>query len=98
MALSGGQVRIDLQHDGAVAVLTLSRPGKFNAVTYEMRARVAEHFATLDADPAVRVAVIRGDDGVFTSGGDIEGFTEVEPPFFTDLGHDLTAPARSPKP
>ena len=42
--------------------------------------------------------VIRSDGKHFTSGGDIAGFMEVEPFDLTDLGHDVTAAARSPKP
>ncbi|MGH9023991.1 MAG: enoyl-CoA hydratase/isomerase family protein [Acidimicrobiia bacterium] len=98
MALTGGEVRLAHQREGAVAVLTLSRPGKMNAVTFEMRERLNEHFVAIDKDPQVRVVVIRGEGEVFTAGGDIEGFLEVDPPHFTDLGHDLTAPSRSPKP
>jgi 2-oxoglutaroyl-CoA hydrolase len=59
---------------------------------------VAERFAEIDADDEVRVVVIRGDGEHFTSGGDIAGFMEVEPFDLTDLGQDVTAAARSPKP
>lgn len=98
MALTGGEVRLAHERDGSVAVLTLSRPGKMNAITFEMRGRLADHFAAIDRDRQVRVVVVRGEGEVFTVGGDIEGFLEVDPPDFTDLGHDLTAPSRSPKP
>jgi 2-oxoglutaroyl-CoA hydrolase len=64
----------------------------------ETRAQVAERFAEIDADDEVRVVVIRGDGEHFTSGGDIAGFMEVEPFDLTDLGQDVTAAARSPKP
>ena len=46
----------------------------------------------------MRVVVIRSDGEHFTSGGDIAGFMEVDPVDFTDLGHNVTAPARSTKP
>ena len=36
MPLTGGEVRFEREHDGQVAVLTLSRPGKLNAITWEM--------------------------------------------------------------
>jgi 2-oxoglutaroyl-CoA hydrolase len=98
MPLTGGEVRFEREHDGQVAVLTLSRPGKLNAITWEMRQRMLEHFQAIDADPAIRVVVIEGEGEAFSPGGDIPGFMEVEPHEFVDLGHNLTAPARSPKP
>jgi 2-oxoglutaroyl-CoA hydrolase len=97
MALTGGQIHLDKSHDGQVARLTLEN-GKYNIVTFETRRRMQELFAGIDADDGVRVVVIRGAGENFTSGGDIAGFMEVEPFGLTDLGHDITAPARSPKP
>jgi 2-oxoglutaroyl-CoA hydrolase len=46
----------------------------------------------------VHVVVIRAEGEHFTSGGDIAGFMEVEAVDLTDLGQNITAPARSPKP
>jgi 2-oxoglutaroyl-CoA hydrolase len=97
MALTGGRILAERTHDGQVAHLTLSN-GTYNIVTFETRRRMQELFAELDADPDVRVVVIRGEGKHFTSGGDIAGFMEVEPFGLTDLGHDITAAARSPKP
>jgi 2-oxoglutaroyl-CoA hydrolase len=98
MALTGGNVHLTHEHDGQVAVLTLSRPEKMNSITWEMRGKIEEHFAAIDRDAGVRAVVIRGEDGMFSPGGDIPGFMEVEPEAFIDLGRNLTAPARSPKP
>jgi 2-oxoglutaroyl-CoA hydrolase len=98
MPLTGGEVRFEREREGQVAVLTLSRPDKLNAITWEMRQRMLEHFHAIDPDPEIRVVVIRGEGENFSPGGDIPGFMEVEPHEFIDLGHNLTAPARSPKP
>jgi 2-oxoglutaroyl-CoA hydrolase len=97
MALTGGQVTLSRGADDRVAYLTLSH-GKYTVITWEMRQLVAERFAEIDADPSIHVVVIRSDGEHFTSGGDIAGFMEVEPIDFTDLGHNVTAPARSTKP
>jgi 2-oxoglutaroyl-CoA hydrolase len=97
MALTGGRIHLERSHDGQVAHLTLDN-GPYNVVTFETRRRMQELFAELDADEGVRAVVIRGAGENFTSGGDIAGFMEVEPFGLTDLGHDITAPARSPKP
>lgn len=95
MALTGGDVLLDKK--GPVAHLTLSH-GRYTVVTWEMRQLVADRFADIDADPEIRVVVVRSDGEHFTSGGDIAGFMEVDPMDFTDLGHNVTAPARSTKP
>jgi 2-oxoglutaroyl-CoA hydrolase len=98
VALTGGEFRFEREHDGQVAVLTLSRPERMNAITWEMRQQMLERFREIDADERIRVVVIRHDGEQFSPGGDIPGFMEVEPHEFIDLGHNLTAPARSPKP
>ena len=97
MALTGGQIRLGYSHDGRVADLTLDH-GKYTVITWAMRQQMAERFAEIDNDPRVAVVVIRSAGEHFSSGGDIAGFLEVEPVDFTDLGHNITAPARSPKP
>jgi 2-oxoglutaroyl-CoA hydrolase len=97
MTLTGGEIRLDRTHDGAVAELTLSN-GRFTIITWEMRQLMAERFAEIDADPEIRVVVIKSDGEHFSSGGDIPGFMEVDPVDFTDLGHNVTAPSRSTKP
>lgn len=97
MPLTGGEVRLERGHDGAVAYLTLAN-GPMTIITWEMRQRVAERFAEIDRDDDIRVVVIRSAGEHFSSGGDIAGFMEVEPIDFTDLGHNVTAASRSPKP
>jgi 2-oxoglutaroyl-CoA hydrolase len=97
MPTTGGDVLLDHGHDGQVAYLTLSH-GEYTIVTMQMRAQMAERFAEIDRDHNVRAVVVRSDGKHFTSGGDIAGFMEVDPIDLTDLGHDITAPARSPKP
>jgi 2-oxoglutaroyl-CoA hydrolase len=95
MALTGGD--IEVKTDGGVATLTLSN-GPYTVITWEMRRKMAERFAEIDADSGVRVVVISSAGKHFSSGGDIAGFMEVDPVDFTDLGHNVTAAARSPKP
>lgn len=97
MALTGGEIRLDRGHDGRVAYLTLDH-GPYNIITWETRQVMAERFAEIDADEAIQVVVVGAAGDHFSSGGDIEGFMEVDPIDFTDLGHHVTASARSPKP
>jgi 2-oxoglutaroyl-CoA hydrolase len=98
MALIDGDVHFSREYDGRAAVLTISRPDRMNTITWGMRSRVEEHFKTIDADADIRCVVIRAEGDVFTAGGDIPEFMEHEPEEFVDLGRNLTAPARSPKP
>ena len=97
MPLTGGEIRLDRTYDGRVAVLTLDH-GRYNIITWEMRQVMAERFAEIDADPTIKVVVVKADGEHFSSGGDIAGFMEVDPVDFTDLGQNVTAPARSTKP
>jgi 2-oxoglutaroyl-CoA hydrolase len=97
MALTGGEIRLDRGHDGRVAYLTLDH-GKYNIITWETRQVMADRFAEIDADDEIKVVVVQADGEHFSSGGDIAGFMEVDPIDFTDLGQNVTAPARSPKP
>ena len=95
MALTGGEIGVKI--DGPVATLTVSN-GPYTVITWQMRQQMAKRFAGIDADDQVRVVVIRSAGEHFSSGGDIAGFMEVDPVDFTDLGHNVTAAARSPKP
>ncbi|PXW96613.1 enoyl-CoA hydratase/carnithine racemase [Sphaerotilus hippei] len=58
-----------------VAVLTLSHPGKLNAVSVVMWQRLHEVFDGLaEREPRLRAVIVRGEGGSFVSGGDIEEF------------------------
>ena len=95
MALTGGEIGVKI--DGPVATLTVLN-GPYTVITWQMRQQMAKRFADIDADDQVRVVVIRSAGEHFSSGGDIAGFMEIDPVDFTDLGHNVTAAARSPKP
>ena len=51
--------------------ITLSTPGKLNAVGHEAHGQLAEVWRTVDRDPETRVVVVRGADGAFSAGGDL---------------------------
>jgi 2-oxoglutaroyl-CoA hydrolase len=97
MPLTGGEIRLERSHDGRVANLTLNH-GRYNIITWETRQVMADRFAEIDRDPDVKLVVIRAEGEHFSSGGDIAGFMEVDPIDLTDLGQNVTAAARSPKP
>jgi 2-oxoglutaroyl-CoA hydrolase len=97
MPLTGGEIRLERSHDGRVANLTLNH-GRYNIITWETRQVMADRFAEIDRDTDVKLVVIRAEGEHFSSGGDIAGFMEVDPIDLTDLGQNVTAAARSPKP
>lgn len=66
---------IDLQCAGAVATLTLSNPGKLNAIDLSMWRALKQRMAELVAQSDVRCVVVRGaGDEAFAAGGDLEEF------------------------
>ncbi len=62
------------QHDEAsgVATLTLNRPERLNALTFEVYRELREVFLALDREPGVRAIVLTGAGRAFCSGGDVE--------------------------
>lgn len=54
------------------AVLTLNRPRAMNALSRELRSRLAETIDALEADPAVRVLVLTGAGRAFCAGLDLK--------------------------
>lgn len=62
------------RHDAAsgVATLTLDRPQRLNALTFEVYRELREVFAALDTEEGVRAIVITGAGDAFCSGGDVE--------------------------
>jgi enoyl-CoA hydratase len=57
--------------DGVLEV-AMSAPGRLNAVGHQGHRELAAVWQTVDQDPDVRVAIIRGEDGVFSAGGDLD--------------------------
>jgi enoyl-CoA hydratase/carnithine racemase len=66
---------MELEHvlyetDGPLAVLTLNRPDRLNAITGQTMAEIGEALARIQADDAVRVGIITGAGRGFCAGGD----------------------------
>jgi enoyl-CoA hydratase/carnithine racemase len=58
-----------------VTTITLSNPGRYNAMSLAMWAQLADTLELLRSDPDVRVLILRGDgDKAFVSGADISEF------------------------
>jgi enoyl-CoA hydratase/carnithine racemase len=61
-----------LDGDTGVATITLDRPDRLNALTFEVYDELRRCFYTLHDEDAVRVVVITGSGRAFCSGGDVE--------------------------
>ena len=58
------------RHDG-VALLTLDRPQRLNAIGSDTHAQLQSALDAIEADPALRAVVITGAGSVFSAGADI---------------------------
>src|SRR6266849_8684674 len=54
-----------------IATITLNRPERLNAITFEVYRELTDFFAKLRDDKDVRVVVITGAGRAFCSGGDV---------------------------
>jgi enoyl-CoA hydratase/carnithine racemase len=61
---------------GPVAQVVLRHRSRMNAMTRAMWRQLRQAFLQLQADPRVRVVVVRGDDGHFCAGGDIAEYAD----------------------
>ena len=68
---------IEVSRDGAVQIVRMNRPDKKNAITRAMYAAMAKALRQGDADDAVRVHLILGVPGAFSSGNDLADFMAV---------------------
>ncbi len=60
-----------LEKEGHIAVLTLNRPEKMNAITQGMRESIPQALKEIQADDEVRVAILTGAGRGFCSGADV---------------------------
>jgi enoyl-CoA hydratase/carnithine racemase len=56
----------------AVATITLNRPERLNALTFEVYTELRDTFRALDTEPGVRSVIITGTGRAFCTGGDVE--------------------------
>ena len=61
------------EHDtkSSVATITLNRPERLNALTFEVYAELRDTFRALDTESGVRAIVITGKGRAFCTGGDV---------------------------
>ena len=69
-----------------------------NIVSYRGRSQINAIIEAFGQDPEVRVVVIRGANGTYTSGGDVKAFPQIETDGMSHLAWNIAAPERCPKP
>ena len=62
--------------DDGVAVLTMNRPGRRNAMSEAMMAAMDRVLGDVEADDAVGCVVLTGAEGAFCAGGDVKAMSE----------------------
>lgn len=94
---------VDIERDGAVALLTVNRPEALNAFNSEQLDALLARVREVSADPAIRAAIVTGaGERAFVAGADIKEMqakTPLEAKAFAELGHAVClAIERAPQP
>ena len=69
-----GQVTIDVKADRQLAILELSNPDRQNAISASMWNAIGKFAGAAGDRPDIRVILVRGSGGIFSSGADISDF------------------------
>jgi enoyl-CoA hydratase/carnithine racemase len=70
-----GEIRVG--HQDSIATVTLTNPGRRNAIDARMWGELARVMSMLSADTALRCVVLRGAEGHFAGGADITEFPQL---------------------
>lgn len=81
-----------------VAVLTLSRPERRNALNIELSAKLADAVHAAQADDGVGAIVVTGEDPAFCAGGDLAELATAEPASLHTVYAGFLAVAQCPLP
>ncbi|WP_075289515.1 enoyl-CoA hydratase/isomerase family protein [Pararhizobium arenae] len=76
--------RIRIEREGHVAVLTVSRPDKLNALDIEMLKALSAACDKIETDTDIRVVILTGEGKAFSAGGDIKAWGAMGP---NEFGH-----------
>ena len=68
-----------VEREGPIIVVTMNRPETRNAMDLEMMARMADAWDLIDGNPEIRVAILTGAGGHFSSGSDLKALAGAAP-------------------
>ena len=71
--------RVRSEIEGPVAILTLDRPEKLNAIDGAMIEALEAWVEAVEADRTIRVAILTGSGKAFSAGGDIKAWAGLDP-------------------
>jgi enoyl-CoA hydratase/carnithine racemase len=69
--MTDGRVLMERDPETGIARLTIDNPGRRNAYDPAMRERMGEYLDAIALDDAVKVVLLRGEGGVFSTGADM---------------------------
>lgn len=90
-------LRVEIDREKKIGWLYLDR-APLNIVSYHARRQINAVMEAFEADDDIGVVVIRGANGVYTSGGDVRGFFDIPRNGMSHLSWNISAPARCSKP
>lgn len=76
--------RIEISIENLIAVMTIRRPEKLNALDIPLLQELSTACDQVEADSSVRVAILTGEGKAFSAGGDIKAWGGMEP---QEFGH-----------
>jgi enoyl-CoA hydratase/carnithine racemase len=65
---------IEIDIDGPIAIMTVSRPDRLNALDLDMLKALGAACDEVETNADIRVAIITGDGKAFSAGGDIKAW------------------------
>lgn len=77
--------RISLDRHGKIAVVTINRPDKLNALDIEMLEALDAVCGEIEKDRSINAVVITGEGKAFSAGGDIKAWSAMTP---SEFGYD----------
>lgn len=90
-------LRVDVDVEKGIGYLILDRD-PLNIVSYTGRHQIRALIEEMDEDADIGVIVIKGANGVYTSGGDVKAFPDIPKNKMSDLHWNIGAPERADKP
>lgn len=78
---------VEFERDGAVALITLNRPERMNALGNDMLLQLKDAYAEIDANDAIKVGIITGRGRGFCAGRDMKEASTSD----TDLSEQATS-------
>jgi 2-(1,2-epoxy-1,2-dihydrophenyl)acetyl-CoA isomerase len=84
------QPLIEVEREGAHAIVTLNDPDKLNPLSAELTVQLHDQLSLLAADPGLRAIVLTGRDPAFSAGGDLRLMVNVAQRQLSEAGGGAT--------